>query len=175
MKDNIDKNYAEAIFSLLKDKNLLEKSYEDIKSIKEYFNDDELIKVLSSYFIDLDSKYKVIDNIFKNYDKTLIDSIKLIIKKHRINKINTILSELITLMNQEFNYLEGIIFSVDKMDEKDIDRIEESLSKKYNQKVSLVNKIDSSLIGGFKILIENNLYDYSIINSLNEMRNKLMR
>ena len=44
---------------------------------------------------------------------------------------------------------------------------------KENRKISLIFKIDPSLIGGVKVVINNRIYDGSVKNKLSEMKQSL--
>ena len=59
------------------------------------------------------------------------------------------------------------------MDKKEIERIETAIAKKIGQKVELTNKIDESLIGGFKVAINDFVFDYSLKNKLELLKNNL--
>ena len=60
-----------------------------------------------------------------------------------------------------------------KLEENKIHEIEAALKIKNKVDVELINRIDPSLIGGIKVVIDNHIYDYSIQNELMSMKSQL--
>ena len=61
------------------------------------------------------------------------------------------------------------------LDKKTIGDIELAIGKKEGRKISLIFKIDPSLIGGVKVVINNHIYDGSVKNKLAEMKQSLSK
>ena len=173
MKDSLDTRYALALFTIAKEDNSVIKYQEEIKKIKQLFNNRELFSILKSEFINRNERYLLVDKIFKTYSNAVRNFIKILIKNHRLNAYQTIFATFNSLCNEERNVLEGIIYSTETLEEKKIIEIEKALSKKNKLKVELTNRIDPSLIGGVKVVINNHVYDYSIANEINSLRSEL--
>jgi F-type H+-transporting ATPase subunit delta len=92
-----------------------------------------------------------------------------------MNYILDILSSFNSLCNEHFGVLEGIIYSVEPLDKKYIQQIQDILSKKENVKCELKNIIDKSLIGGLKVMINDHIYDDSIKFHLEKMKSTLLK
>lgn len=52
--------------------------------------------------------------------------------------------------------------------------MEEIFSKKLNKKVTLITKIDHSLVAGLRVLIKDIVYDYSLDSRLNDAKTNLL-
>jgi len=65
------------------------------------------------------------------------------------------------------------VYSTVKLSTEKIKELEEALKIKNHVNVELTNRIDPSLIGGIKVVINNHIYDYSIQNEINSMRSQL--
>ena len=77
--------------------------------------------------------------------------------------------------NDKQNILEGTIYSVIELNEDQISRIEQVISKKLDKKVELKNEINSSLIGGVKVVINDMVFDGSITNRIESLKNSLTK
>lgn len=176
MNDSIDNRYALALFSLAKEDNKVNEYQIEIKNINKIFNENvDFLNLLKSEFVSVNKRYEVIDKVLSNYSSTSKNFIKILIQNHRLNNYKSIFTSFNSLCNEENNVMEGIIYSTEVLSEDKINTIAMALSKKNNNRVELINKIDKGLIGGVKVVINNHIYDYSINSELNNMRLKLNR
>lgn len=174
MKDSLDMRYAMALFSLAKEKDAIAKYQKQIKQMGEVLNkNEELYTIFNSAFISKKDRFSAVERVFNGYEKDVINFLKVLIMNHRLNNYELIFHTFNSLANEEQNILEGIIYSTSKLEPKKIAEIEKALYQKKKKKVSLINRIDPSLIGGIKVVIDNHVYDYSIQNEINLMRSQL--
>jgi len=174
MKDSVDMRYALALFSIAKEDNELVKYQTEIKQISILLtNNKELLELLKSEFLDINKRYAIVDKVFKIYSKVTVNFIKVLMQNHRIASYKSIFDSFNTLVNEENNVLEGIVYSTVKLSTEKIKELEEALKIKNHVNVELTNRIDPSLIGGIKVVINNHIYDYSIQNEINSMRSQL--
>lgn len=68
----------------------------------------------------------------------------------------------------------GVVYSVRPLDKKHIEKLEETIGSELEQKVVLENKIDEALLGGFKIVINNNVWDGSYRSKLKDLKASLL-
>ena len=79
-------------------------------------------------------------------------------------------------MNQHINKnTVGIVYSVYVLEEALLTELEQALSEKYSYKITLENKIDSSLIQGIKVEIDNFVIDGSIKAKLASLKEQLLK
>ena len=78
------------------------------------------------------------------------------------------------LYNCSNSLINGIVFSTYKLNQEQILLIEKVIKNKRFKNIKLENKIDKSLINGIKIIIDNKVYNYSIANDIDMLKNKLM-
>lgn len=173
--DSLFSRYANALFSIALEENKVESYKNEVKMLKEVIlENDELLHLLSSCFIQKDDKEKIIDEVFKNQTENIVNFIKVIVNNKRTNYLIKIFDEFIKTCNENLNVLEGIVYSSNKLDAKQMDEIKEALSKKLNSKVELVNLIDERLLGGVKVVIQDKIFDGSIKNKLEKLKNSLI-
>ena len=82
--------------------------------------------------------------------------------------------EFIKNCNESLNVKDGIVYSVNPLDQNQMLKIENAISVKLNCKVELVNVIDEKLIGGVKVQVEDKIFDGSIKNRLENLKNTLI-
>lgn len=174
MKDSLDVRYALAMFTVAKEDNQIKKYQSELKAIKSVLDTNkELLNLFKSEFLSSEKRYQVVDKVFKQNSLAVKNFLKILIKNHRLNAYETIFHRFNTLCNEENHVLEGIIYSVNKLEENKIHEIEAALKIKNKVDVELINRIDPNLIGGIKVVIDNHIYDYSIQNELMNMKNQL--
>lgn len=173
--DSLYSRYASALLSLAIEENNVSYYKDEIKMLKDSFiENEEILHLFSSYFVLDSEKEKVLDNIYPN-NENIKNFIKIIIKNRRVNYLIKIFEEFIKEANEYIGVKEGIIYSVNKLSEEQIKKVEDALSTKLKTKVELVNKIDSKLIGGVKITVEDKIYDGSIKNKLEKLEESLLK
>ena len=72
------------------------------------------------------------------------------------------------------NKLFGTVYSVRKLDEKTIKQVEEAIGSQLERLVKLENKIDEELLGGIKVVVNNNVWDGSYKSKLKDLRSGLL-
>ena len=77
------------------------------------------------------------------------------------------------MINEELNIDEGYVYSTEPLDASQIAKIEDAVGKKLGHKVELKNNIDSRLIGGVRVVINDHVYDGSIKFKLETLKNNL--
>ena len=68
----------------------------------------------------------------------------------------------------------GVVYSVRPLEKEHIEKLEVAIGNELEQKVVLENKLDESLIGGFKIVINNNVWDGSYRSKLKDLKSSLL-
>ena len=73
----------------------------------------------------------------------------------------------------ELNIKNGVVYTTLNLTDSQIKAMEEKVSSILNANVTLTNKLDSSLIGGFKIQVEDYILDDSIKNQLYKLKESI--
>ncbi len=172
--DSLYSRYAQALLSIALEDNKVEYYKKEIKMLKELFNDNpDILHLLSSYFIDEKDKEDIIDKFYPN-NQNIANFIKIVVKNKRIRLIDKIFEQFIEDSNVILHIKEGIVYSVNPLSQEQIKGLEKALSSKLDYIIELENKIDTRLIGGIKIVIEDKVYDGSVRSKLNQMKESLI-
>ena len=173
--DSLYSRYANGLFSIALEENKVDLYRKRIKMIKNVFEEnDDFLHLLSSCFISNEEKDEIIDKVFKSEEEYIKNFIKIIFINKRGNCLIKILNEFIKTCNENLNIKDGVIYSVNKLSNEQIEKIQESLSTRLNCKVELTNSLDEKLLGGVKVSIEDKIFDGSIKNKLEKLKESLI-
>lgn len=172
MNNSLFFNYATALLDLCKEekKDLMELR-NSIKFIMQIFKKELSFARFFTYAnVTYEEKSNVIDKVFNGHDVILLNFLKLLILKNRAFYIYEILKESVTRFDAYLNLETGIIYSATPLSIENIEKIKNALELKKNKRIELINEIDKSLIGGFKIKLNSDIYDTSIKSKLEKMK-----
>ena len=167
--------YAKATYDLLTEEKQEKKFLDDISLIKKTFKQNqELTQMLNSVRITEEKKYSVLEKIFKNHfsSNITLKFIGFLTKKKRLVHLLMILQYIETFYSKN---RKALILSAFKLDDETFKKISSFFEKKLNEKFEFEEKVDESLIGGFKVKITDVIYDFSLKNQLLKFKQKLKK
>lgn len=170
-ESKIAKRYAEAVFTLGKEKGKLDILLSQFNVLKQVFaQQPELSAFLSNPGISMSQKKQFAKEAFKDFDKDVLHTIMLLMERHRTDELPLISNELSKRVQDEKGIAEMTISSVRHVDDARQHEIAESFKKRLGKKeITIKNEIDPSLIGGLKIRVGNTIYDGSVQNKLQRL------
>jgi len=172
--NEVASKYAVALFELALENNQLDLYQEQCRTILSSLDENqEFFAVLNSKFLSIEEIFEIIQKTFVGVETDIISLLKIIVENHRVDILKDILISFNSLCNQQKGITEGILYSAFELDKQTIANIEKAIGKKENRQISLIFKIDPSLIGGVKVVINNRIYDASVKNKLSEMKQSL--
>lgn len=168
--------YAQALFMHASKENKLNIWLELLKHLKEISNNPNFIFLITNPKINAMEIAETLSSLANNENEKshLINFIKLLAYNKRLKLLADIYDIFEKLYN-EFNNSEiAIIESAYKLNDEQIRLFESLLSKKYNLKITVTNKVNINLIGGVKIMIKDLQIDASILGSINKMTHSII-
>ena len=119
-------------------------------------------------------KKKTFINIFKgNIDEELLSFLLILIEKDRILFLREKLNEMEKIDLERKNTYRGIVKTTEPLSEEQYNNLITKLEKKYNKKIILQQVIDSSILGGIYVRVNNEVMDGTVKLRLEELK-KLM-
>ena len=175
MIDVIANRYAEALFQLSEEENITKEIYNELHDVVEVIkNNKELDNVLKSPLVAKNEKTQLIEALFNNkINNDLKNFLKILVEKGRISSLKSIELTFKELLNDKHNIIEGTVISAIALTEKQVKKLEEKLSKKYNKNVTLENEVDQSILGGVLVRLGNTQIDGSVKTRLNNIKDQL--
>ena len=169
-------NYASALLSLAIDDNKVIDYQKEVKELRKIIRDNEgFILLLDSRFLSIEERMNNAEKILKGFSPDVVNFIKIIIKHNRVSYLEDILEAFNSLCNENQDIVEGLIYSAFPLGEDTLLKIKKKISQIENHEVDLISRIDPSLIGGVKVVINSHVYDGSIKNQLEKMQIDLLR
>lgn len=173
--ESLASRYAGALFVLAQEENKLLEYQDEIRSVFTVTKDNpEFTAVLSHYKVSNEAKKALIDQAFQSASKTVLHFLKLLIDKNRFHQIKSICQEFISMVNRARGIQEGFVYSAQPLEQNDFNAIVKTVSESLKSQVELKNLIDSSLIGGFKVVVGDTIFDNSIRNKIDSLKYELL-
>jgi F-type H+-transporting ATPase subunit delta len=176
-QSKINVRYAKAFFTLAKEKNLTAELREDarlIANVCETSSDFNLL--LESPIVKTSQKVKAIQSIFEG--KVNLFSLKflaIITENNREKNIPGIFRNLEDLYRKDEGIKIATLTSAQLLNDSIVAHVKQLVEKEFNAKVQMKQKIDTSLIGGFVLRVDDKQYDASISTQLKKIREQLLQ
>lgn len=168
----ISNEYAKALFELANDYSQVEIIADNFKSFIEILKENQdYIKVLTYPTISSDDKKTSIVKVLNGFNDTFIDFLKVLIDNNRFNQI----FEIYHSFNKDYLKYQNIVkikvISSKPLSKKEANELEERLREYYQGKrIMLENEIDEAIIGGVKLVTDEESLDLSVLNKLNRLK-----
>ena len=173
--NQIAQTYAEALFSLGLEEKKLTKLQDEGKALSEIIHDNEdFLLLLDSRFMTREARQDIATKILKDFDEDIVNFVKVLIANNRTNYIKDVLEAFNSLCNEYKGVKEGLIYSAFPLNKETLNKIKNKISQIEGMDVELISRIDPSLIGGVKVVINSHVYDGSIKNQLEKMQIDLL-
>ncbi|RLA75432.1 MAG: hypothetical protein DRG11_01595 [Epsilonproteobacteria bacterium] len=147
MSELISRIYVKAI---LNDKEI-DTIKKELEILSKAYENKKLLDILSTN-ISQQEKTKLILSFIKKPNKKTTNLIKLLSSNNRLNVLPSISNELKKQINEKNSISSGEIYSDEALPKKDIEDIEDILSKKFNIKLNLEQA--NTKFDGLKVTID---------------------
>lgn len=95
-------------------------------------------------------------------------------KKKKINQLDKFMK----LVEQQYSSINSrkriYVESIEPLSSEQLENIKEAVEKKLNIKIDIANQINKSLIGGIKVIYEDEIIDLSLRGKINNLRIKMV-
>lgn len=175
IKADIAKRYSKVLFNLDLENDYLTKRLNDLDALVELFNiNPELTEFLNSPQITHKQKVEFLKQNLKSLDSDLVDFVIFLIKKKRLEYLESIANKYRNLVNEHFGIWEAEMVVSAPVKKELIHQMIEKLERSFHKKIKVQPKIKPEIIGGAILLIENTMIDWSITGRLKKMKERLL-
>lgn len=169
----VPKRYAKALLSFAIEKKQEDVLYEEMQSLVNVIHENtELRSLLRSPVVKSELKKNILEVIFSEKSEVLGRFFGMLAQNKRMSSTYAIAKEFILQYNQYKDNETAVVITAqpisDSLKNKFLAKVEQ-LTGKTN--ISLKNKIDENIIGGFILRIGDLQYNASVSNKLNIIRN----
>jgi F-type H+-transporting ATPase subunit delta len=175
--EGIASRYALALSKIAQETSQVEVYLEASEQLLLFLKSDAtLIHFLGNEFYSKETKFKFLDQTFPvtswfDFHKFL----SLLVDKHRIQFLPSILQATIHLLRDVLNQQKGIVYSVTPFTTEQLLQLQVAMQNHLGHALTLINIIDSTLLGGFRIDIRGKIFDASIMNKLSNLKQQLLK
>ncbi|QJR44247.1 F0F1 ATP synthase subunit delta [Mycoplasma miroungirhinis] len=175
MNNEVIYNYGLAMFELAKEENQIDIFYDQLNDIEKSLEEEQgFLKVLNSYSLDNEIKYKLIDEVFGDFNQQIINFLKVSSKNHVVNKIINIINAYKAIYYDTKKIKIGYIYTSQSISLEQINELQKAYSHKYQINLKLKNRIDPKLLGGIKIVIDDIVVDNTILNQIEKLKESIL-
>lgn len=173
-ESRISVRYSRALFQSAVDKNLLDKINQDMILIREFCKNTEMSEFLKSPIIVPSKKKDILHKIFGNEINPLTMALlDLVVDHGREGYVPAIARVFITNTLKYNGITESVLTTAVKVDSAVAKRVSELISRLFNTKVDLEEKVNPDIIGGFILKVDDNYINASVQNKLRKIRKEL--
>jgi len=175
-ESKITVRYAKALLSLAKEKKVDEAVKTDMELIHELFETmPGFNHMLMSPVIGLKEKRKLFEDVFANKISPLTYSfLMLLITNRREGYLKNITRNFHDIYRKEEGYKAARLISAFEIDPATLEQFKTLIRKHFKTEVDLTCKVDSKLIGGFILQVEDQQIDASISSKLKKLKKELL-
>lgn len=171
----MNNQYALAFFQIAKEDNVLEPCKESFEVLIELLkNDLEFSSFLNSPKIKTAEKQNFLKKVLSSCEQDFLYFLYVLLDNNRINEIDEIFKSFLYCYNEENKIKSVLVLSASKLEEKEIFELYNSLKKYYiGYEISIDNKIDPKVIGGYHILVNGLSIDLSVKRKIDSLKSTL--
>ena len=163
--------YAKAILDSALDNKATDAVEKDMRAVVNTISDSKELKdLLASPIIRGEAKKKVLSNIFKGSHAITQGLLKLLVDNGRVGMLNEVALKYIILNEQLKGQDVAFVTTAVPLTKNLEKKVLAQVSKFTGNKVTIENKIDESIIGGFVLRVGDLQFDASIANKLNNLK-----
>ncbi len=166
--------YAKAILDLAISKNYQDAVANDMKTIAKTINSNlELSTFIQNPTISVEVKEKALLEVFANSNPTTKGLFHLLFENKRFEILGEIASEYNKLFDEENGIQVAKVTTAIAMDADLEAKVLAKIATFSDKKITIENKIDPSIIGGFILRIGDKQYNASVANRLQVLKREL--
>jgi len=172
----ISVRYAKSLFLIAKEKGEIDAINDDISIIYSISKNISKFKLLlESPIIKKSQKTKIFEKIFKGKISELsLSFLNLVLKNKREMYLIDISRNFLDIVRKDKGIKTAFLTTALSLDKNQSSEIEQIIAKHFKTKIEFTEQIDSKIIGGFILRVEDKQYDSSVLTKLKRIKTKLI-
>jgi F-type H+-transporting ATPase subunit delta len=172
----ISVRYSRALFQSALEKKILDEVNQDMILIGEICKAPETKEFLNSPIIVPSKKIEIFHKIFGGHvEEITLSLLDLVVKNGRESFLPAIARVFIHETLRHKGITKSVLTTAVSIDAKVKKEITEMISRVFNTKAELEEVIDSEIVGGFILRVDDNYIDASVRNKLNKIKKELRK
>lgn len=164
LNKSVAKRYAEALFSIAREEDNIDKYQEDFKKVIDTIEQiDGFGQYLADFLIPAAEKKSLISKVFAHeLSVNMLNFIFVIINKKREAYLELIYEVFVELADESRNIKKAELYTAKEVSSHDLAALAENLSQATGKTIHLQQKIEPDLIAGIKIRIGDKIIDATV-------------
>ncbi len=170
--------YAKSLMDIAIEQNKLDAIYNDMLGLKAIFAESrDFVMLMRSPIIKADKKSAVVKAFTEGKVDSITDAfINLIVNKGREFFLEEIVNAFISQYKVHNRINEVTLTTAAPIDEEMKQMLQTKIAAQFSDmKIDLSTRIDESILGGFVLEANNNVFDASIIRDLNDIKKQFLK
>ena len=172
----IARPYAEAAFGFAKQRGELDKWSEMLALLVGVYQDNQFQEAVAGPTVTSGDVEKLMLSVCgERIDGQARNLVQLLVRNGRLAVLAEVQSMFEQLKSEDEGVIEATIDSAFPLQDQQLEKIVNILTKRYNKKISPTVGVDSELIGGIKVQVGDKVWDASVRGRLQEMATALTK
>jgi F-type H+-transporting ATPase subunit delta len=173
----VAKRYADALFSIAKDRNVIETVESDLQTVLTALDEHpQLKRILQHPAINADVKKQQVLEVFgQALSQVSLNFLQLLLDRRRENQLPFIFEEFVRLANDHRGQVKAHVETAVPMSEDELKVLGEKLGAACGKKLDLTSSVNSELIAGARLKVGDRVIDASVKGQLDRFSQNLKR
>ena len=174
--EEIAEVYSRALFEVAREQDKLDKVHEQVGEFADAVSEQRDLQVFffSPYF-SIEEKKEGLDKAVQGADEIVLNTLHLLLEKHRMPALFRIRDQLDKLWEEENRLLAVDLTSAIELDDRTVKRVRDAIAEQTDRRIQLKTHVDPDILGGIVLRVGNSILDASIRNRLEQLRRQVAR
>lgn len=171
-EEHVGEVYAKALLGVARKSSNTDELLNQFQTVVEevFSKNPKLEAALNSPKLSVEQKESLLDKILgPHVDPTLLKFIKVLCRRQRLNFVRGIQRSITEFRDEELGRVRVLVTSAIELSSQEVDGIRGQLKTKLNREVSVVTKVDPSIIGGLVLRIGDTVFDGSVTGKFDQL------
>ncbi len=168
--------YARALFDSARERGYLDSADEQLAVLQSVLDHDRaLIEYLAAPQIGDDKKEALIRKVFdtEGFERGILEFVLLVARKRRVEYLPLMIEEFRELVADERGQITAEVTAAHQLSGEQREALVSKLQAKLGKTIELSEKQDSSVIGGVRVRLRDEVIDGTVENELRKLRERL--
>lgn len=173
MASSAAKRYAQAVFSLGKERGTLDAWHEDLARLSELTSDRMAAAYLANPSVSRDRKIAVIDRVMQTSQPEARNLGRLLVERNRTQDAPMIAEMFDDLVREDRGIVVADVTTAEQLSPEAQAMVRERLQRLVGKQIEMRLEVDPSIIGGIVAKVGDSIIDGSVTSQLRKLRTRL--